>query len=321
MKKWICFCLKTEKRIWSSLLLAVLTGVLCYGITMALWTHTGEAITMRIRFAQVTPVAGKDIKNLALSESADSEKSSTIQKMSYERMKGGDVMYSAYFGLLNVRSAPEKDAELVGQIAYGDEVRVFWKEDSGYVRVIYQKPYSDEYVEGYCVREELSETAPSDGRVYLAVFDFKQYDEHWGGISLGSSYETIASAGCTTTCLAMAYSYLEGVVSTPDIMEERLYYNSDGLLSFPKVYTKSSDGDYLSAAYEKLKEKIPVLIGGKKDDGSPHWVLIMGYAGAGTELKTEDFLIHDPASEERYTLADFFAEYPNFNKIAYYSGA
>ena len=317
MKKWIYFCLKSEKRIWNLLFLALFAGAVSYGVMIASWSGVEEEIN--IRFSKVSPAAGKEIRTLSLSESVQSDKNSS-HKMSYERMKGGDTMYCTYFGLLNVRNAPEKDAGLVGQIAYGDEVRVFWKEDSGYVRVMYRKPYSEEYVEGYCIREELSDTAPSDGRIYLAVHDFKQYDERWGGLSLGDSYETIASAGCTTTCLAMAYSYLEGRVSTPDIMEERLYYNSDGLLSFPKVYTKSSGGDYLAVTYEKLKEKIPVLIGGKRDDGSPHWVLIMGYAGDGEDLRLEDFLIHDPVSDERHNLAEFFGEYPNFNKIAYYSG-
>lgn len=315
MKKRVLVNLRSSERMAGILLLSVTTVIMSVFIIIQ-----KRDSGMGVRFAQVAPVIGRNIRTSGISEASLAEENADGLKMSYERFKGGDSMYSAYFGLLNVRTAPFQDASLAGQIAYGDEVRVFWKEDSGYVRILAKKANSEEYVEGYCLREELSETPPSDGRVYLSVCDFKQYDERWGGISLGGSYETIASAGCTTTCLAMAYSYLEGYVTTPDAMEERLYYNEDGMLSFPKVYVKSSDGNYLEAALEKLREKIPVLIGGKRDDGSPHWVLIMGYDGDGTELKTENFLIHDPASEERYTLFDFFEEYPNFNKIAYYSG-
>ncbi|QNM05832.1 SH3 domain-containing protein [Qiania dongpingensis] len=321
MKKWICFCLKKEKRVWEVLLAAFAVGFFCYGALASFGTSWQNEF--KIQFAKVAPAAGKSVKVFDRSGSspeASAKGNGSVQKLSYERMKSGDIMYSGYFGLLNIRSAPSKRGELLGQIAYGDEVQAYWKEDSGYVRVLFKKAHSDELIEGYCTRKELSDTEPKDARIYLGVADFKQYDGRWANVSLGGSYETIATAGCTTTCLAMAYSYLEGHVTTPDMMEERLFYNDDGLLSFPKAYVKISEKDYLSAALEKLQQKIPVLIGCKRDDGSPHWVLIMGYSGDGVNLNTEDFLIHDPASEERHTLADFFAEFPNFNKIAYYNG-
>ena len=81
---------------------------------------------------------------------------------------------------------------------------------------------------------------------------------------MGESYETLATAGCTTTCLAMAYTYLEGTATTPDGMAERLYYTEDGYLGFPKAYEKYDQEDYLSTVLAKLKEGIPVLAGAKK---------------------------------------------------------
>lgn len=241
-------------------------------------------------------------------------------KLTYERFSQGDTMYCAYFGLLNIRTEPDADAAVVARISYGDAIQVFWREDSGYVRVRYQKPHTADVVEGYCVIEELSETVPSDGRVFLDIPSYKQYDSRWGELPLGDSYETIASAGCATSCLAMSYSYLEGMATTPDSMADRLFYDEEGNLGFPKVYERNWDTNYLELSLLQLREGIPVLIGGFTQDKHPHWVLITGYTGDGGELNASDFLIHDPASEERPTLAEFFRDYPIYNKIVYYKG-
>lgn len=241
-------------------------------------------------------------------------------KLSYRRFSEGDTMYCTYFGLLNIREAPDEEAPVTARISYGDAVQVFWKDASGYVRVRYKKPYSSDPVDGYCVIEELSEQAPLDGRVFLDIPDYKQYDPRWGALPLGDSYETIASAGCTTSCLAMSYSYLEGTATTPDGMAERLFYDENGNLGFPKVYERDWDMNYLENALIQLRAGIPVLIGGFTEDDHPHWVLITGYTGDGRELKASDFLINDPASEERPTLAEFFRDYPIYNKIVYYKG-
>ena len=241
-------------------------------------------------------------------------------KFSYRRFSEGDTMYCAYFGLLNIREEPDAEAAVAARISYGDAIQVFWKENTGYVRVRYTKPHTSKIVEGYCVIEELSEAPPSDGRVFLDVPGYKQYDPRWGALPLGDSYETIVSAGCATSCLAMSYSYLEGAPTTPDGMAERLYYDEHGRLGFPKVYEKDWDGDYLEHALTQLQKGIPVLIGGFTEDDHPHWVLITGYTGDGTELKASDFLISDPASEERPTLAEYIRDYPVHDKIVYYKG-
>ncbi len=302
-----------DKRQTALLGLFVLT--LSAGIT-ALCLIARSSGASPVRFARVLPVSGQ---STGKQKSASALSEGYPVKMPYERMRGGDTMYCTYFGRLSVRSGPSGDTERIGYLVYGDEVQTFWKEDSGYVRIVGKQKNSEESLDGYCIREELSEAAPSDGRVYLNVLDFKQYDERWADLPLGDSYETIKSAGCTTTCLAMAYSYLEGTVTTPAGMEERLWYNDDGMLGFPKVYGRYDGADYLSVVLEKLRLGLPVLVGGKNDDGGQHWVLVVGYSGDGKELHTGDFLIHDPASEERPTLTEFFAEYPEFNKIAYYN--
>ena len=46
---------------------------------------------------------------------------------------------------------------------------------------------TDGSLEGYCLKEELTPEEPSDGRIFLNVPDYKQYDPRWGGLSLGGS--------------------------------------------------------------------------------------------------------------------------------------
>ena len=283
-----------------------------YGLLVAAVLWAGAA---RVRFAEVSR-GGKPCAAASSTESGQEE----TEKLTYERLKNGDTLYCNYFGILNVHEEPSAGSAVIDQLTYGDQVQAFWKEDSGYVRILAKKANSDRTVEGFCLGSQLTEEAPEDGRLYLNVVKYRQDDERWGAVPLGESYETLATAGCTTTCLAMAYTYLEGTATTPDGMVERLYYTEDGYLGFPKVYEKYDQKDYLSTVLAKLKEGIPVLAGAKNDGGGQHWVLIVGYEGDGSELKAEDFVIHDPIAPWRYTLAEFFAKYPIFNTIAYYKG-
>lgn len=310
-----------EKRNITAIAALIVVFFTC--VLLLAWSFSAEVL-QPAGFGKVFPSPVKNVWRIRLAsylpgiykEEAEEEGN----KFSYKRFSEGDTMYCMYFGLLNIRSEPDKEAPVVARISYGDAIQVFWKENSGYVRVRYKKPYSADYVDGYCVIEELSEAPPSDGRVFLDIPDYKQYDSRWGGLSLGSSYETIASAGCATSCLAMSYSYLEGAPVTPEDMAEQLFYDEDGNLGFPKIYERNWDTNYLELSLAKLREGIPVLIGGFKEDGNPHWVLITGYTGEGNDLRFSDFLINDPASEERPTLAEFFRDYPIYNKIVYYVG-
>lgn len=241
-------------------------------------------------------------------------------RLTFERMKTGDTLYSLYFGLLNVRKEPDENSDIIGRLEYGQEVTGFYKAIDGYIRVVYTHPITGEQIEGYCLSEDLSFEPQADKRVYLDVPDFKQYDPKWAHDPLGDSYETIWSAGCTTCCLAMTYSYLEGEITTPDKMVHRLFYNPNGTLGMPKVFVGYDDvHSYRSIILREIQNHNPVLVGSYRFNGSPHWVLVTGYTGDGESVSSADFLIHDPNSKERTTLADFFEEFPDFNRIAYYN--
>ena len=303
MKAWLKEQIKDRKQAG---LLALFAVILAGGIAALCLAGSSAVCSFgRIRAAQTRAEAADRL--------TQSEASSG--KLSYEQFQSGTQMYCGYLGRLNVHAGPDSASEVLGHLVYGDPVQVFIQEQNGYVRVCSDR--TDGTLEGYCLREELTEEEPSDGRLYLNVPDYKQYDPRWGGLSLGGSYETIESAGCTTTCLAMAYTYLEEQETTPDAMMKRLWYNEQGMLGFPKIYTRYDGSDYLEVILQKLQAGIPVLVGGKNANGGQHWVLAVGYQGDGSGLSTGDFLINDPNSSERPTLAEFFADYPQFNKIAY----
>lgn len=295
-------------------LLALFLVILASGIiTLCLVGASDARLFGRMRVVPTKAKASEEIP--AAAGPMQTEAQSLSGKLSYEQFRSGELRYCGYLGRLNIHAAPDETTEILGHLVYKDPVQAFFQEQNGYVKICADR--TDGALEGYCLKEELTPEEPSDGRIFLNVPDYKQYDPRWGGLSLGGSYETIESAGCTTTCLAMAYTYLEGQETTPDAMMERLWYNEQGMLGFPKIYTRYDGGDYLDVILQKLQAGIPVLVGGKNENGGQHWVLAVGYQGDGSQLNTGDFLINDPNSSERPTLAEFFADYPQFNKIAY----
>ena len=193
MKAWLKEQIKDRKQAG---LLALFAVILAGGIAALCFAGSSFVCSFgRIRAAQTK------------AEDGLTQSKASSGKLSYEQFQSGTQMYCGYLGRLNVHAGPDSASEVLGHLVYKDPVQVFIQEQNGYVRVCSDR--TDGTLEGYCLREELTEEKPSDGRLYLNVPDYKQYDPRWGGLSLGGSYETIESAGCTTTCLAMAYTYLE----------------------------------------------------------------------------------------------------------------
>jgi hypothetical protein len=123
--------------------------------------------------------------------------------------------------------------------------------------------------------------------------------------------------GCTTTALAMAETYRRGKTIYPDAMAKSLTYTSTGSLYWPGNYVGVTDKLDLQAIYDYLRAGKPVLVGFTNRSGGQHWALIYGYSG-GSTLKTGGFLIRDPGSQYRTTLAQLIEDYPYFGKYVYY---
>ena len=217
------------------------------------------------------------------------------------------------WGSLNVRSGAGVSYAKVGTLAKGETVLVL-STANGWSKILYHGTKI-----GYVSSQYLSTwTENSYPYIKLNVPDFKQTDSRWANAKIGSSGKTIGQIGCVTTGIAMMESYRTGTTIYPDTMSKRLSYSSSGNVYWPSHYTPvTSKTNYLKNIYDILQSGKPVLIGAKKSNGTQHWVVIVGYNGGDT-LSTSNFIINDPATSKRTTLAQFLNVYPIFYKYFYY---
>ena len=196
------------------------------------------------------------------------------------------------------------------------KVIVVLSQSGGWAKIVYNGR-STGYVSASYLTAVSSGTTGGHAAVRLSVPSFKQTDSRWANVLLGSSGETIAQSGCTTTALAMTESFRTGTMLTPADMAKKLTYAPAGWLYWPSNYVTSTNGtNYLQTLYNLLSQGKPVILGMKKSNGSQHWVVVTGFTG-GT-LSAANFTVNDPGSNSRTTLSSFVNVYPNFYKIAYY---
>lgn len=216
-------------------------------------------------------------------------------------------------GKLNVRASASKSAKVVSSLSPSQCVLVL-KSDSGWSKVLF-----DGTKTGFVKAEFLSKEKPSYPAVKLSVVSFKQTDERWKNVKLGSSNETIGKSGCTTTAVAMVNSFALKKEVTPKELAKTLSYSQSGMLFWPSEFQTtlvSSKSEACSLIYSLLKKGKPVILGAKKENGSQHWVVVTGFSG-GDSLKASLFSINDPGSKSRTTLSDFLGDYPSVYKIAH----
>lgn len=177
--------------------------------------------------------------------------------------------------------------------------------------------YKTGFVNGsYCIDGGNNNNNNNYSSVYLNVPNYKQYDSRWAYTKLGNTSKTIKSKGCTTTCMAMSESYLQGRTIYPNTIARTYRYTSGASMYWPSNYTVSNTSNYMNTIYNQLKRGRPVLVGAKTSGGSQHWVLVTGYNGKGVNNKS-NYTIHDPNSSSRTNLQQFFNKYTRYYKIAY----
>lgn len=225
-------------------------------------------------------------------------------------------------GRVNVREKASAKSDFIGSFPSRQEIKVLdEKERKGFYKVSGIDYTTGEEITGYASSAYISFEAPEAPRVELEVPTYLQTDERWADVLLGSTQKNMYDIGCATTALAMSESFLKEKTLYPDEVAEGAIYTSDGEIGWPKDYYWNYNKDmYLDFVYNKLHEGIPVLIGCTRTNGRPHWVLITGYIGDGTQLKAKDFLINDPLPYGRTNLQQYLEEYPVFSKLIYYCG-
>lgn len=218
-------------------------------------------------------------------------------------------------GRLRVRSAPRLDSTVTGYLQKGQFVSVHTT-SGNFAKVIYNGNKTG-YVHSDYLKTVTSSTANKYTAKNLNVPSFKQTDSRWSNVTLGNSGQTIGKIGCATTALAMTHSYATNTTVYPHQMAKKLSYTSGGAVYWPSNYSiVTSSSGYLEKIYSLLHQGKPVIVGAKKANGSQHYVVVKAVTAANT-LSTNNFIINDPGSNTRTTLAQFFSAYPYFYKMLY----
>lgn len=215
-------------------------------------------------------------------------------------------------GTLNVRSKAGTESEIIGSLTKGESILQL-STVGNWSYILYNGNKT-----GYVSTWYISDRIIKYPSLKLSVPSYKQTDQRWANVKLGTSGKTIKDIGCATTGIAMMESYRLGYNIYPDAMSKKLKYTSSGSVYWPShFYQITSKTDYLSKIYSILESGKPVLLGAKNRYGSQHWVVITGYLG-GDSLTASGFTVNDPGSKTRTTLQDLFNTHPTFYKYLYY---
>ena len=179
----------------------------------------------------------------------------------------------------------------------------------------------------YTITKSSSSTTSS---VALDVPYYMQTDSRWKDVYIDT--KTIGAVGCTTTCMAMIYSYKQSEEYTPDEMVDILSYSGNDLLwssvtslGFKRTIC-SRDGNsgisqaYMKEIYNALQADKPVMVGATSSSTSTsnqHWIVVTGYNGAIDVFDASGFEIQDPSSTSRNTLQEFLNYKPYMYMLVY----
>lgn len=231
---------------------------------------------------------------------------------SYISEVDSDVYYvNTGGGTLNIRNGAGLWYSVKDTLADGEKFDVLWFTGK-WAKILYDGN-STGYVHTDFIASDTAEIPQGHSAITLNIPYFNQKDSRWANVTLGSSKRTIGNAGCVTTCIAMAESYIYGYTVTPGSLAKNLNYSASGDLYWPESYKAYNSSDYLYKIYNELKSGRPVLVGAKTSSGGQHWVLVTGFTGG--DIKASSFKIQDPGKSSRTKLSDFFRDYPVFYKI------
>jgi peptidase C39-like protein len=132
-----------------------------------------------------------------------------------------------------------------------------------------------------------------------------QNDLQWGAETIGGSYERMATAGCTVTCVAMALSSLGFQTSPLQLcrdLKAQDGFTAQGYLIWGTVESVTNHETRIEfpalthgAIDAALLENRPVIAKIMLGGTVPHWVLIVGKDGP-------EYLVMDPLNAKRTLL-------------------
>ena len=206
---------------------------------------------------------------------------------------------------LNMRGGPSQNYSVVVAIPYNTYLQITATQD-GWGKTTYNGK------SGWILlqyTQKVGTPVPSSSSISLNVPLYKQGDSRWSNVYIGN--KTIGQVGCTTTCIAMAYSYNTGRTYYPNQVKSMLRYSNNDLYwssignvnMTRKVYNRYADQSMLNDILNILKQGKPVIIGCNGASRGQHWVVIKGYNGNG--LSASNFIINDPGSQNYSNLQQF----------------
>ena len=227
--------------------------------------------------------------------------------------------YQQWQGKASRKATAYRDADLrirkgVEYVGAGDIVTVLNESDKAYyVRYpLTRGGTKDRWVDKSAIENvsinNSSSVVNSDAGLELNVPYYMQTDSKWKNTKIGT--KTIGSVGCLLTCLAMKYSYQTGQEVYPDQMKHKLNFSNNCLIwdsikqhGFIYSENQSFNNNVMQEIYNALANNKPVIIG----NSNIHWVIVKGYQGNNSnKLSANNFIILDPATQNRKTLQSFF---------------
>ena len=221
---------------------------------------------------------------------------------------------------LNVRSEANTISSVLTAIPYNTQITVN-AECNGFARTTYAGKAGWVSMQ-YIAKVTSTPVQPTNSVNYsLNVPLFKQTDSRWSGTYIGT--KTIGQVGCTTTGIAMIYSYKYST-TYPNAMRNKLSYSNNDLYWSSAINSGAISGTYsygsltqsvMQTIVNQLKANKPVLLGSKNTSGQ-HWIVVTGYSGPASSFNTANFKINDPM-HSRTTLSQHMAAYPTLLMICY----
>lgn len=154
------------------------------------------------------------------------------------------------------------------------------------------------------------------GSINLNTKEYKQYNYEYEYVRGCSPACTIHRYGCLITSITMALNQIEKKNYTPVDVAKIMSFNSDGDATYYgssnfKATRHSNTQQALQAILKSLKNGRIAIFGSSGASGW-HFVAVYGYTGnSKSPLNSNDFLIHDPGSNNRSNLYLHINVYPN----------
>lgn len=206
---------------------------------------------------------------------------------------------------LNFRTGPSTSYSIVTTLRNGDDVVLYGNDpfvsgwgvtNNGYCNIKYltKKNNTD---------NPTNVTPEASINIYTKPLKQKNYPKEY------TKGCTIASYGCCVTSITMALNQIQQKNYSPYDIAGRMAFSGCGA-----YHSSFNDLGFKIIHKPTLQDVLDGLMAGNivpygaTTGSNQHWVAVYGYTGDYKNLKSSDFLIHDPG-KDRFTLSEYLKDY------------